>query len=63
MIRGILYKILRGVLATGVGALTVTLAATPVGWVLIPVIGAVGKAIRVRLEKKGRGDLVKWVVI
>ncbi len=63
MFRGILYKILRGALSTGVGAALVFLTATPFGWLIVPVIGAIGKAIRVRMEKKDRHDLVKWVVI
>ncbi len=63
MIRSLFYKILRGALATGAGALTVSLAATPFGWIIIPIVGAIGKAVRVRLEKKGKGHLVKWVVI
>ena len=61
--RGLAYKVLRGGLSTAAGAALVFLTATPFGWVLVPIVGAIGKAIRIRLEKNGRDDLVKWVVI
>jgi hypothetical protein len=63
MIRGIVYKLLRGTLASGAAVALTMLTASPFGWVAVPIITALGKAIRVRLEKAGKKDLVKWVVI
>jgi len=63
MIRGIVYKLLRGTLASAAAVGMVTLTASPFGWVAVPLITALGKAIRVKLEKAGKKKLVKWVVI
>ena len=54
MIRGIVYKLLRGTLASAAAVGMVTLTASPFGWVAVPLITALGKAIRVRLEKAGK---------
>ncbi len=63
MFRSIMYKIVRGVLSSVVAVGMVAVTASPLGWIAVPIIGAVGKAIRVKLVKSGREDLEKWVVI
>ena len=63
MFRSIMYKVIRGVLSSAVAVGMVAVTASPLGWIAVPIIGAVGKAIRVKLVKSGREDLEKWVVI
>ena len=63
MFRSIVYKILRGVLATAAGAGMTALAATPIGWLAIPIVGAIGKALRVAFVKAGHESWEKWVII
>lgn len=49
MFRSLLYKVIRGVIHT---AIVTPLVALPViGWIALPIVEAVGKAIRVRWPK------------
>ena len=63
MFRSIMYKIVRGVLSSAVAVGMVAVTASPFGWIAVPIIGAIGKAIRVKLVKSKRKDLEKWVII
>ncbi len=63
MFRSIMYKIARGILSSAVAVGMVAVTASPFGWIAVPVLGAIGKAIRVQMVKKGKPDLQKWVVI
>ena len=62
MFRSIMYKIIRGVLSAAAAAGMVMLTASPLGWIAVPIIGAIGKAVRVKLVKSGREDLEKFIV-
>lgn len=61
--RGLAYKVVRGILSSAVAVGMVAVTASPLGWIAVPIIGAVGKAIRIKLVNSGRKDLEKWVVI
>ena len=63
MFRSLTYKIVRGILATAVGFGMTLLAATPIGWLAIPIVGAIGKALRVTFVKTGHESWEKWVII